>query len=67
LSILPGKDSKTHRYVALLFSLRTLLLAVRLWSGFSPVFAVGGTSPFSSIVSFNLGWSGYFTVSLEFG
>ena len=73
LSILPGKDSKTHRYVALLFSLRTLLQAVRLWSGFSPVFAfwqsqnAGGTSPFSSIVSFNQGWSGFFTVSLEFG
>lgn len=76
LTILPGKDSKTHRYIALQFSLRTLLQAVRLWSGFSPVFpsgtaiadaGAGGTSPFSSIVSFNQGWSGFFTVSLEFG
>jgi hypothetical protein len=42
---------------------------MRLWSGFVPAFAdaTGASRPFSSAVSFSFGWSGFFTVSLEFG
>jgi hypothetical protein len=40
---------------------------MRLWSGFIPAFPEGSSRPFSQIISFQMGWSGFFTVSLEFG
>jgi hypothetical protein len=44
---------------------------MRLWSGFAPAAAIAGltetSTPFSQLVSFQLDWSGFFTVSLEFG
>lgn len=70
LCIQPGKERKTHRYIALLFSLRTLLQCMRLWSGMGFGGFIGGdrsSRPFSQLVSFQMGWSGFFNVSLEFG
>lgn len=72
LCIQPGKDRKKTRLVALQFSQLTLLLTVRQWSGFNPSFPNGECSgfaqrPFSGLVSFMVGWSGFFMVSLEFG
>ncbi len=65
--IQPGKERKTHRLVALLFSQRTQLQCMRLWSGFSSVFPDRSSRPFSQLVSYQIGWRGFFTVSLEFG
>ena len=67
LCILPGKERKTHRYVALRFSQITQLQCMRQWSGFVPSFPDGNSRTFSQLVCFQQGWSGFFTVSLEFG
>jgi hypothetical protein len=40
---------------------------MRLWSGFSSAFPDGTSRPFSQLVSYQIGWRGFFTVSLEFG
>jgi hypothetical protein len=39
---------------------------MRLWSGFS-LAEVSTTAPFKNLLSFKLGWSGFFTIYLEFG
>ena len=67
LCILPGKERKTHRYIALRFSQITQLQCMRQWSGFVPSFPDGNSRTFSQLVCFQQGWSGFFTVSLEFG
>lgn len=61
--VLPGKERKMHRIFALIFSLRTLLLCLRLWSGFVPNASV----PFSQVIGFQTNWGGFQSLNLEFG
>ena len=63
LCCFPGKERKEHRFFALIFSQRTLLLCMRLWSGFVPNAVV----PFQQVVGFRASWGGFLTLSLEFG
>ena len=54
LSVLPGKESKKHRFFALVFSLFTLVLCMRLWAGFVPADVL----PFQHVLGLSLSWSG---------
>lgn len=63
LCIQPGKERKKHRFFALLFSQRTLLLSMRLWSGFVPA----AVEPFQQVVGFHSNWNGFLTLQFEFG
>nr|YP_009449869.1 NADH dehydrogenase subunit 4 [Pectinodesmus pectinatus]ANG44806.1 NADH dehydrogenase subunit 4 [Pectinodesmus pectinatus] len=63
LCVLPGKESQLHRFYALFFSLVTLVLCMRLWSGFVPA----AVEPFQQVVGFSRSWNGLLTVKLEFG
>lgn len=63
LCCLPGKERKVHRFVALTFSQRTLLLCMRQWSGFVPSAIV----PFQQVVGIGANWAGFLSLNLEFG
>nr|NP_057986.1 NADH dehydrogenase subunit 4 [Tetradesmus obliquus]AAF72063.1 NADH dehydrogenase subunit 4 [Tetradesmus obliquus]CAB90371.1 NADH dehydrogenase subunit 4 [Tetradesmus obliquus] len=63
LCVLPGKESKLHRFYALLFTLVTLILCTRLWRGFVPA----AVEPFQQVVGLNRSWNGLLSIKLEFG
>lgn len=63
LCVQPGKESKQHRFYAQFFSLVTLALCMRLWSGFVPAAA----EPFQQVVGLSASWNGQLAVKQEFG
>lgn len=63
LCVLPGKERKMHRFYALFFSMLTLLLCMRLWSGFVPA----AVEPFQQVVGFRASWNGLLQMKQEFG
>jgi proton-translocating NADH-quinone oxidoreductase chain M len=59
----PKQSISTHRLIALLATLVTLVLSVMLLSAFDP----SSTAAFQQIVGFTAGWKGLLWVRLEFG
>nr|YP_009054615.1 NADH dehydrogenase subunit 4 [Bracteacoccus minor]AIK29103.1 NADH dehydrogenase subunit 4 [Bracteacoccus minor] len=63
IRLLPSGYTAAHRQVALAFTLLILLLAVRLWAGYTPM----SRAPFQQVVGLSAGWSGLVWIRLEFG
>lgn len=61
LSLLPS--SSLHRFYCLVFTLMTLLFAVRLWASYDTLSLV----PFQNVCGFTAGWQGSLWVKLSFG
>ena len=63
LSLLPEKNTKGHRIVALFFSFLTFLGSLLLWASFMP----NSPEPFQEIVGFSGSWNGTVWIRLLFG
>ena len=63
LCVQPGKESKNHRFYALFFTLVTLVLCTRLWTGFVPA----AVEPFQQVVGYSRSWNGLLRIKQEFG
>lgn len=63
ICLLPSNTTYWHRYLALVVTLITLLLSLRLWSSFQPLAGV----PFQHVFGISAGWQGTIWIRLDFG